>query len=271
MWVPVTVTIFRSPMPVRVRFYTDPACSASWAAEPKRRALVVEFGNDLPFTYVMSGLARDYENGQADAQLARWLEDAAESRMPLDPRTWAESPIRSSYPACMAVKAASEQGSEASERYLRAAREGLFCFRRKLDTTEPLVEVAREAGLDASRFRVDIDSHAIVEAFGADLEESRAAGRELPALRFGDEAWVGADSSYEEWRAAALAAGAAPAGEPRPEPLAALRRFGRMATVEVEAVCDLSNQAAETELWRLAGEGRIRPRRVLTGVLWEVA
>ena len=41
--------------------------------------------------------------------------------------------------------------------------------------------------------------------------------------------------------------------------------------MEVEAVCDLSNQAAETELWRLAGEGRVRPVRVLTGVLWEPA
>ena len=79
------------------------------------------------------------------------------------------------------------------------------------------------------------------------------------------------DAPYEEWRAAALAAGAAPSEDPRPDPPAALRRFGRMATVEVEAVCDLSNQAAETELWRLAAEGRARPLRVLTGVLWDPA
>ncbi len=273
-------------MPMRARCYTDPACSASWAAEPKRRALQVEFGNDLGFTYVMGGLARDYEHDHSDASagggggriydslVAQWLNQAAESRMPMDPRIWSEGPIRSTYPACLAVKAAAEQGPEAAERYLRAVREGLMCFRRKLDAAEPLVEVAREAGLDVARFRVDVQSNAIVEAFGADLEETRSEGAALPSIRFhGDAgtALVSGGAPYEEWRAAALAAGAAPSEEPRPDPRAALRRFGRLATVEVEAACDLSNQGAETELWRLAGEGRARPLRVLTGVLWEPA
>ena len=271
-------------MPVRARCYTDPACSASWAAEPKHRALLVEFGNDLAFTYVMGGLARDYEDDHSDASagpaagriydtlLRRWLDQAAESRMPMDPRIWSEGPIRTSYPACMAVKAAAEQGPEAASRYLRAVREGLMCFRRKLDSTEPLVEVAREAGLDVRRFRVDLQSNAIVEAFGADLEETRSDGAPLPWIRFDGDAGtarVAGEAAYAEWRAAALAAGAEPSGEPRPDAVAALRRFGRMATVEVEAACDLSNQAAETELWRLAAEGRVRPLRVLTGVLWE--
>ena len=273
-------------MPVRARCYTDPACSASWAAEPKRRALIVEFGNDLAFTYVMGGLERDYEDDHSDASaglkagriyetlLEQWLDQAADSRMPMDPRIWSEGPIRSTYPACMAVKAAAEQGPEAADRYLRAVREGLMCLRRKLDSTEPLVEVAREAGLDVRRFRVDLQSNAIVEAFGADLEETRSEGAQLPWIRFDGPAGtarVAGVAPYEEWRAAALAAGAAPSEDPRPDPPAALRRFGRMATVEVEAVCDLSNQAAETELWRLAGEGGARPLRVLTGVLWDPA
>jgi putative protein-disulfide isomerase len=260
-------------MPVRARYYTDPACSASWAAEPRRRSLLVEFGNDLPFTYVMGGLARDSED-EHGALLVRWLDAAGSSRMPMDPRLWSETPIRSTFPACMAVKAAAEQGPEAAERYLRAAREGLMCRRRRLDTAEPLVEVAREVGLDVPRFRVDLDSNAIVEAFGADLEETRSEEAELPSIRFeggSGTAWVPGTASYEDWRAAAIAAGAEPSGDPRPDPPAALRRFGRLATVELEAACDLSNQAAETELWRLAGEGRVRPVRVLTGVLWELA
>jgi putative protein-disulfide isomerase len=260
-------------MPVRARYYTDPACSASWAAEPKRRSLLVEFGNDLRFTYVMGGLARDYE-GEHGALLVAWLDAAASSRMPMDPRLWSESPIRSTFPACMAVKAADEQGPEAADRYLRAAREALMCRRRRLDTAEPLVDVAREAGLDVPRFQVDLDSNAIVEAFGADLEETRANEAEVPSIRFEGDAGttrVAAEAPYEDWRAAAIAAGAEPSGEPRPDPLAALRGFGRLATVEVETACDLSNQQAETELWRLAGEGRARPVRILTGVLWELA
>ena len=45
-------------MPLGVRYYTDPACPASWAAEPALRRLMVEFGADLAITYVMGGLGR---------------------------------------------------------------------------------------------------------------------------------------------------------------------------------------------------------------------
>src|SRR5205807_1769043 len=90
------------------------------------------------------------------------------------PLLWKEGPIATTYPACMAVKAAQEQAGDGGYRYLRTVREGLLCFRRKLDTTEALVEAAREAGLNVERFRIDLQSHAIVEAFGADLEEARA-------------------------------------------------------------------------------------------------
>jgi hypothetical protein len=171
----------------------------------------------------------------------------------------------------MAVKAAAEQGPQAALGYLRAVQEGLLCFRRKLDTAEALVEEARAAGLDAARFRIDLGSHAIVEAFGADLEETRAAGVPLPAARFGAGEWVQGPAPYEEWRAAALRAGAQTGDDPTPDVLAALRRFGRMAEPEVEAVCDLPGPRARAELWRLAAEWRARPSRVLSGWLWEPA
>jgi predicted DsbA family dithiol-disulfide isomerase len=259
-------------MPVRVRYFTDPACPSSWAAEPVLRKLMVEFGADLSFVYVMSGLARQYE-GDPSRHVTTWLADAERAGMPVDPRLWLEAPIASSYPACMAVKAAQEQGPQPAERYLRALREGLFCHRRKLDSTEPLVEEARTTGLDVQRFRIDLGSHAIVEAFGADLEEWRALpGEALPAIQFGDEAPVHGSVRYEQWRERALAAGANALGEGAvPHPLAALERFGRLATAEVQAVCDLPRPRAEAELWRLATEFRVKPEPVLTGTLWELA
>jgi putative protein-disulfide isomerase len=261
-------------VPVRVRYHTDPACPASWAAEPVLRRLAVEFGDDLSITYVMGGLAREYE-APYESRVMEWLEASDRSGMPVDPRLWWEAPIASTYPACMAVKAAAEQGPEAAGRYLRALREGLMCFRRKLDGREALVEEARGAGLDASRFRVDLESHAIVEAFGADLEATREHARELPFVVVEGEAG-GADGAPvlgpgDDWRAAALAAGARPAGDPAPDVLAALARFGRMASAEVEAVCDLPGPRANAELWRLAAEWRVKPLRALTGMLWQSA
>src|ERR671933_2047526 len=132
----------------------------------------------------MGGLARDYTSrkGVFDWLLAHWLEVAAETRMPIDPLLWKEAPIASTYPACMAVKAAQEQAGDGGYRYLRTVREGLLCLRRKLDTTEALVEAAREAGLDVERFRIDLGSHAIVEAFGEDLEATRAPRDGAPTV-----------------------------------------------------------------------------------------
>jgi predicted DsbA family dithiol-disulfide isomerase len=253
---------------VRLRYHTDPACPASWAAEPALRRLLVEFGAGISITYVMGGLAREYE-APYESRVTEWLEHADRSGMPFDPLLWTEGPIRSTYPACIAVKAAAEQGAEAAGRFLRALREGLMCFRRKLDGKEALVEEARGAGLDVERFRIDVDSHAILEAFGADLEATRAHSRELPFFVVGDDERL--SGSGDELRAAVVTAGARPSGEPRPDVLAALGRFGRMATAEVEAVCDLPGPRAGAELWRLAADWRVRPVRVLTGMLWEPA
>jgi predicted DsbA family dithiol-disulfide isomerase len=292
---------------VQVRYYTDPACPDSWANEPSVRALMAEFGESLSWTYVMGGLARDFSKDQGDLEAGiegtqpvyrrlyeRWLDAGERSGMPVDPRLWSEGPIGSTYPACMAAKAAAEQAPDGGYAYLRALREGLFCFRRKLDTTEALVEAARAVRLDVERFRIDLGSHAIVEAFGADLEEVRdppdeargagqvvaAAGRErlaLPSAVFvggggSRSAVYGPGAPYERYREAAQAAGAEPApGSGRPAVLDALRRFGRMAAKEVETVCGLPGPRAHAELWRLAVEWQVRPVPVLTGHLWELA
>jgi putative protein-disulfide isomerase len=262
-------------MAVEVRYYTDPACPWSWALEPIVRRLMVEFGEGLAWTYVMGGLARNYDQGDTGDKgevysrlISHWLDVADVGGMPLDPRIWTEGPIGSSYPACMAVKAAAEQGDP--YRYLRELREGLFCFRRKLDTTEALVEAARAAGLSVDRFRVDLGSNAIVEAFGYDLEDFRSRELELPSMVVGDRV-VSGFATYEEYREAVVAAGAGADGGASPGVPEALRRFGRMATREVEEVCGLRGPQANAELWNLALDWRVRPIRVLTGELWESA
>lgn len=278
-------------MAVRVRCITDPACVWSWACEPGLRALQTEFGAALSWTFVMGGLARELP---PDGLVEPWLEAAAASAMPTDPRVWHEGPMKSTYPACMALRAAAEQAPDGGYRYLRALREGITCFARKLDGTEALVEEARAVGLDVERFRTALGSNAVVEAFGADLEEarevpdeaeaagavscSRPAGQErvtFPTWRFenedGSPRWLFGSQSPEALRAAALAAGAKPSGEPRPGVAEALRRYGRMAVPEVAAVCDLAPLKAEAQLVSLALEGRVRPVPVLASRLWELA
>jgi putative protein-disulfide isomerase len=260
---------------VHVSYYTDPACPYSWAAEPALRRLQVEFAEGLTITYVMGGLAREFRKPLQT--MRHVLDAAAESGMPTDPRLWLDAPPTSSYPACQAVKAAAEQGLDGP--YLRVVREGLMVDRLKLDTAEALTDAARRVpGMDVERFAIDLRSHAIVEAFGADLERTRAAARDgeprvpFPSfeVRGDDEVhWVSDSTDPTQLRRAALAAGGAP--QALPDPLGAVRRFARIATPEVAAVCDRPGPLAAAELWGMATRWEVRPERALTGDLWAPA
>jgi putative protein-disulfide isomerase len=292
-------------MPVAVRYYTDPACAWSWGSEPQLRRLMWEFGDGLDFTWIMGGLARTYGADYRDREgsigfgpdrfadlVSLWLEVAAETRMPTDPRLWTQSPLGSTYPACQAVKAASEQGPDAGYRYLRRIREGLMCERRKLDHADALIAEAGAAGLDQARFEIDLRSNAITEAFAEDLAEvreipdeahdqgktSETEGRErvsFPSAVFvaedGSSHAVWGSQPYERHREAAIAAGAAPVNQDPPEPAAAIERFGRCASRELEELTQKPAPVLEAELWTAAREWTLRPIRVLTGTLWELA
>jgi predicted DsbA family dithiol-disulfide isomerase len=267
---------------VHTHYYTDPACPWSWAFEPSFRRLLWEFNGELELQYVMCGMRRELDD---PAQVAlQALEAGAQSGMPVDARVWLAGPPSSSHPGCIAVKAAAEQG--AAGPYLRRLREGLFCRRRKLDNADGLLEEARAvAALDLDRFRIDLGSHAMLEAFGADLERAKAVPPEhyaegsdrakLPSLEFRDaEGGVHGVYGYSDYaavREAAMGAGASQVRTAPPSIEQALRRYGSMATVEVSTVCQLPGPPAPAELWRLAGEWRVRPEALLGGELWSLA
>jgi predicted DsbA family dithiol-disulfide isomerase len=293
-------------MTTQVRFYTDPACPWSWAAEPALRRLMWEFEDQLEFVWVMGGIARQYGSDYRDEEggigsgpncfadlISHWLQVAADGGMPCDPRIWTESPLTSTYPVCQAVKAASEAGWEAGYRYLRQVREGIMFERRKLDHLDALIAAAGPAHLDRQRFEVDVRSHAITEAFGADLDEVRdppPEAREAGAVRrtegrerisFPSAVFVGEDGarhgvwgiarSHPAMRDAALAAGARQVNEGALEPMEALRRFGRCATRELEVLCERPAPVVEAELWTLARDWKLKPVSALTGTMWEFA
>jgi protein-disulfide isomerase-like protein with CxxC motif len=262
-----------------------------------------EFDGELDFAWVMGGLARRYGSEYRDEEgaigsgpdcfadlMSHWLNVSAETGMPADPRLWTENPITSTYPACIAIEAASEQGWEAGYRYMRRLREGLMLERSKLDNPGALLAEAAPAGLDTARFEIALASPRPLEAFSAHVaearevpEEARAAGRLrrtegrerllFPSAIFiaedGERHGVWGWQPLEAYREAALAAGASQVNEGPLAPLDAIARFGRIASREAEVLGQTGAATTHAQLWRLASEDRLHPVQALTGTMWE--
>jgi putative protein-disulfide isomerase len=247
--------------------FTDPYCPWSWAAEPQLRRLQVEFGDHLAYTFVIVGLRRTIEPDDARGLALTCLDASAQSGMPVDPRVFLRDPPSSTHPAGLAIAAVAEQGDPAP--FIRRLREAILLEGRRMDSAPGLLDAARETGgLDIERLRLDFGSNAIVERFAAGVERGR--GVTTPTVEFPGGARVAAADGYERLRAAAIAAGAEPSGNGFPGVEDALRRFRTLATPEVAAVCDLQGPRAPAELWRLALEWRVKPRRLGAGELWEL-
>ncbi len=281
-------------MSVEVRYYSDPACTWSWAAEPALRRLLWEFEGQLDFVWAMGGLARHFGSGHdcyADL-MSHWLNVAARTGMPCDPRLWTEAPISSSFPACVAVEAAAEQGWAAGYAYLRRLREGLLCFRRPLDERGRLVEEVAPAGLDVARFTDALDSGRAEAAFEAHVaearevpEEAREAGHthvgegherlSFPSAVFiaesGERHGVYGYEPARAYREAALAAGATQVNSGPLPILEAIERFGRCAEPELALLSGLDQTGLRAQLWDYAEARELRPVPALTGTLWELS
>lgn len=167
-------------------YYTDPLCSWSWAFEPQWRRLRQECGDQLDWQYHMAGMISDWQQYSdplndisRPVQMApQWYEVKAISGMPLEDRLWYEDPPASSYPGCIAVKAAERQGAEAGDRYLRMLREAAMLQRRNIARREVRVSLAHELAavlpvFDADRFAADLDNPEVLESFRTDIKEAR--------------------------------------------------------------------------------------------------
>ncbi len=143
---------------LRIVYYTDPLCSWSWAFEAQWRRLRYEFGERLQWSYCMGGMIADWQQ-YADplndvsrpGQMApQWYHVRTLSGMPLDEGIWLDDPPSSSYPACLAVKAAERQGADYGERYLRRVREAVMVEGENVARRECLLELAADIAGDST-------------------------------------------------------------------------------------------------------------------------
>lgn len=173
------------PSRVTITVYTDPLCVWSWASEGPWRRLRYEFAGQIAWRSVMAGLIPSWEQFDDPlnavshpAQMGPlWLQARHMTGAPVAERIWALDPPASSYPACIAVKAAETQGAAAGEAYLRRAREAAMLEGRNIGRREVLLALADELGdrglLDPARFGEALGGPAALEAFREDLRDVR--------------------------------------------------------------------------------------------------
>ncbi|WP_423147506.1 DsbA family protein [Rubrolithibacter danxiaensis] len=172
---------------VEIVFYTDPLCCWSWALYPHLSTLRNLFKDNINLSYCMSGLIPDW-NSYNDpmntvsrpAQMGPiWMEAQHISGAAINPQIWIQNPPSSSYPACIAVKAAGLQSSEIEEAYLVKLWEAVMTDAKDISKPEVLIEVAQQTaentGLDfnIARFSTDLSAEDSLELFRNDLKRVR--------------------------------------------------------------------------------------------------
>jgi len=123
---------------LQIEYFTDPLCCWSWAFEQPWRSLRAVLGDHLTWHYRLGGLIPSWDryedplhNVHRPAQMAPlWFEVRQLTGVSLDERIWQEDPPSSSYPACLAVKAAELQSPQAADLLLGRLREAVMVQRQ---------------------------------------------------------------------------------------------------------------------------------------------
>jgi putative protein-disulfide isomerase len=166
---------------MEVTVYEDPACWWCWAFQPVFTVFAYEFRNLVRIRHAMGGL-RDRPGADADffAEQCRKVGEVFE--MPFDCGVWKKRPLRSTFPACRAVKAASLIDSQSGVRLLRRLGEAFHAEQVLIDELETILHLASEAGVDIELLSDNLANGRADALFERDREEASRFGFGFPTL-----------------------------------------------------------------------------------------
>jgi len=277
--------------PIVLTEYTDPYSVWCWGAEPILRKLEYVYGPSIEVRVRMGGLFEDFspmrENfnrmtaGHWEVAAHAFLTGVAgHHRMPtdVDAMMSALQDFNSTWPGCIAVKAASLQGEAAGKTYLRRLRLAVQVEGRAIHHRDVQEAVARESGLDVGKFREALESDEAVDTFRRDLAECRSENISgFPTFVFRGGAIAVRVDGFHPWEHfASVLTRLAP--EARPREIAAteasakeyLGRFGQSATREIAEALGQTDDEAEILLEELEAHGELIRFPGGTGLLWEL-
>ena len=270
------------PPKLDIFYYTDPDCSWSWALEPVVKKIREEYGGQLSFTHKMGGFEDKWVDffdvvnhvGQPEQVALHWAAVSKRSGMPIDERIWFEDPPTSTYPGCIAYKAAVLQDETQAQDYLRKLREAVLTERRNIEHKNNLFTLAEETGLDIDRFREDFLTGPAQGSFYEDLEEGRGRGiTSCPTIvvrnTLGQEKTIIGYRPYGEYEKVMEGLATTPLHK---MPLLSIGDFVKkshsVATEEVAFVYEMAADKALIELEKLCSDGQVVKEEKAGGEFW---
>ncbi|WP_264524298.1 DsbA family protein [Flavobacterium sp. N502536] len=272
-------TIPTENKPVKIIYYTDPICSSCWGIEPQLRKLKLEYGAYIDIDYRMGGLLPDwsYNSGGINkpADVAHhWDAASIHYEMPIDGNVWIEDPLDSSYPSCIAMKAAQIQDKDKAVKFMRILREQLYLEKKNIAKWENISEAASLVGLDTKKLKSDYEGDAQI-LFQEDLNYARTLGvRGFPTLFFSDgtnnQLTVYGSKPYASYENALLAL--YPEAKKKKiaseNPLSLFEIYPTLAPKEYAVLLDISLSEAKEILENLFEKGALNKKSIKNGVLY---
>lgn len=164
-----------------ITYYTDPLCCWSWVFEPVWEALKHTLADQAHFRYCMGGMLPSwdgfYDNVNDVSKPIQmgsvFMQASHMTGQKINSRIWYDDPPGSSYPACVAVKAAALQSDKAAEHYLKALRHALMVDGLNIAKREVLIKVAFEMAdiLNTEKFLNDLSGQTAITNFKKDIQE----------------------------------------------------------------------------------------------------
>ena len=276
--------------PVTILWVTDPHNVWCWGMEPAMRRFEVLYPGAIEVKICQGGLFEDFRPVReqwARMSGGRWKDSilaffdavSAQHRMPMDGERMLEETddFDSTWPACIAAKAADLQGEEPGRRYLRALREAWCLDGRGIQRRSVQVQVAGEVGLDAAAFEAALVDGRAERAFAADRDIAHATGvTGFPTFEIdrGDEhvriegwqPWEAFDEVVRKLDPDLAAKEIAPTAASVRD---LFRRYPRLATREVASILGVPDDDAEILLEDLEASDEVARRPVGRALIWQ--
>lgn len=267
--------------PVKIIYYTDPICSSCWGIEPQLRKLKLEYGDYIEIDYRMGGLLPDwsYNSGgiSKPSDVAHhWDEASLYYEMPIDGNVWIEDPLDSSYPSCIAMKAAQIQSKEKALHFMRVLREGLYLEKKNIAKWKNIEKAAQIANLDTAQLKSDYEGDA-KKLFQEDLNLAKSLGvRGFPTLFFADannnQLTVYGSKPYASYENAVLAL--FPEAKKKvfvnQNALSLFEVYPTLAPKEYAVILDISVNEAKVILEDLFKKGKLDKKSIKNGSLYSI-